>query len=73
MHSGGVHGNGPDIRRCKDHRGFEGSLRIISSQPCSSFRLRDCVGWLSELFTSPLVKLSLPVGPERYIGLDNYQ
>jgi hypothetical protein len=71
MGSGEVHSNGLDGARRQGHRGFEGSLGIVSSQPCSSFRLLDGIGGLSELFTSPLVKFSLPVGPERDIGLDN--
>jgi len=70
MRSSVVHGNGLDAAKRQGHCGFGGSLGIVSSQPCSLFRLLDGIGGLSEPFTSPLVKFGLPVGPECYIGLD---
>jgi len=45
-------------------------LYIVSSQPSGPFRLLDGIGGLSKLFTPPLMKFSLPMGPERYIGLE---
>lgn len=67
MQSGEVHSNGFDGGRRQDHRGFQGFLVLVSSQPCCLFCFLDGIGGFSQLFTSPFVNFGLPVCPERYI------